>query len=262
MRLYFAPRRHGANERWLVSYADFVTLLFAFFVVLYAHSQTDGQQTKQLAASFRAAMGDDELQRTLAQLMGTPGSKPKLEPPSGNLPATTGDAPDTPKGMELLPSMKELNKTLEKEIESGKMEVRLERRGLIISLREAGIFPSGDSTILPATKHSLGLVAQCLRPLPNPVRLEGHTDAVPIHNSRFRSNWELSAARSIALMELFTSEFGITRDRISVAGFAETAPVATNATDEGRARNRRVDVVVLTAEGAISQPTAYQAPGR
>lgn len=159
--------------------------------------------------------------------------------------------------MELLPSMVQLNKSLEKEIKEGRLEIRLERRGMIISLLESSFFPSGDNTILPNAKPMLEKIAGNLAPLPNPIRLEGHTDAIPIHNARFRSNWELSAARSIALMDMFTAEFRLPQERMSIAGFADTAPVASNDTPEGRARNRRVDIVVLTVEGALGEPAHY-----
>jgi chemotaxis protein MotB len=86
------------------------------------------------------------------------------------------------------------------------------------------------------------------------VRLEGHTDSVPIHNSRFRSNWELSAARSIALLTLLTDEYGVSHERISIAGYADTTPVASNETDDGRTRNRRVDVVILNETGSQGEP--------
>ena len=141
------------------------------------------------------------------------------------------------------------------------MRERMERRGLVISLHEASFFPSGDKTILPAARHTLGLIVASLRPLPNSIRLEGHTDAIPIHNARFQSNWELSAARSIALMAFFTENLGLPRERLSIAGFADTAPVASNSTLEGRARNRRVDVVVLTIEGAVGEPAPYATAG-
>ena len=160
-------------------------------------------------------------------------------------------------GNELLPSMVQLNKSLEQEIKEGRLEIRLERRGMVISLLESSFFPSGDNTILPIARSTLGKIAGNLKSLPNAIRLEGHTDAIPIHNARFRSNWELSAARGIALMEMFTGDFGLPNQRMSIAGFADTAPVASNETPEGRARNRRVDIVVLTVEGALGEPKHY-----
>jgi chemotaxis protein MotB len=112
-------------------------------------------------------------------------------------------------------------------------------------LREAAFFGSGDDAITAGSLASIGKMAAVLQALPNPVRLEGHTDSVPIHNSRFRSNWELSAARSIAMLEVLSSKFEIPAGRFAVAGYADTVPVASNDTDEGRAHNRRVDIVIL-----------------
>ena len=97
-------------------------------------------------------------------------------------------------------------------------------------------------------------IASEIRKYPNPIRLEGHTDSIPIKNSRFRSNWDLSAARGIAMLELFAGQFGIDRNRMASSGFADTAPVASNETEEGRRRNRRVDIVVLNEEGARQEP--------
>jgi chemotaxis protein MotB len=93
-----------------------------------------------------------------------------------------------------------------------------------------------------------------MKQIPNPARLEGHTDAQPIHNPRFKSNWELSAARSIALLDLLTKRFDVAPDRISIAGYAETAPIADNETEEGRSRNRRVDIVILNEAGSKGEP--------
>jgi len=253
------PPRHASAERWLVSYADFVTLLFAFFVVLYANSKTNTQQVQRIAESFRAAVGNEQLTRALARLIGQPVVPPESRVHDRAVVPSSSAAGPGPAGAALLPAMDRLQKDLSQEIKDGRLEVRMERRGLVISLRESSFFPSGDKTVLPAARNTLGVIAESLRPLPNSIRLEGHTDAVPIHNARFRSNWELSAARSIALMEMFTEDLGMPRERLSIAGFADTAPVATNETAEGRARNRRVDIVVLTVEGAVGEPAAYSA---
>jgi chemotaxis protein MotB len=253
-----APHAAG-TERWLVSYADFVTLLFAFFVVLYAHSKTDMRQAQQIAQSFREAAGNEVLSRALARLIGHPGTLPPESQLREQLAAPASPPAGSSPNAELLPSMDRLQKDLSRELKDGRLEIRMERRGMVISLRESSFFPSGEKNVLPAARRIVDLIAASLRPLPNPIRLEGHTDAVPIHNSRFRSNWELSAARSIALMELFTEDLALPRERLSIAGFADTAPIATNETEEGRARNRRVDIVVLTVEGAVGEPAHYGA---
>jgi len=97
-------------------------------------------------------------------------------------------------------------------------------------------------------------VAGAMRKLPNPVRLEGHTDAIPIHTPRFRSNWELSAARAIAVLDLLTGRFEVPRERVAIAGYADTTPIAANDSETGRARNRRVDIVILSRQQALTEP--------
>jgi chemotaxis protein MotB len=104
-------------------------------------------------------------------------------------------------------------------------------------------------------------IADVVKSLPNPVRLEGHTDSRPIHTARFHSNWELSAARSIAMMKLLTGHFEVAHERVAIAGYADNAPTDTNDTEEGRSHNRRVDVVLLTKEAVMSEPTAVGKPG-
>jgi chemotaxis protein MotB len=99
-------------------------------------------------------------------------------------------------------------------------------------------------------------IANALRDLPNPVRLEGHTDSIPIHNEHFRSNWELSAARAIAMLELFCGQYGLPRNRFAIAGYADTVPVDSNETPTGRTHNRRVDVVILNQTVVVSTEPA------
>jgi chemotaxis protein MotB len=135
----------------------------------------------------------------------------------------------------------------------------MEPRGLVVSFNQAALFPSGEAAVDEKSQEGLKKVAAAIAKLPNPVRLEGHTDAVPINTARFHSNWELSAARSIAVMELLNG-FGVPRERMSIAGYADVAPVASNDTEEGRARNRRVDIVILNERGLIGEPSKAE-PG-
>jgi chemotaxis protein MotB len=127
----------------------------------------------------------------------------------------------------------------------------------VISLQESAFFASGDDAVAAASMAILTKIAAEARNMSNPIRLEGHTDSIPIHNSRFRSNWELSAARAIAMMEVLRDRLEMPPERMSVAGYAENAPVDTNETSEGRARNRRVDLVVLSKEGEKNEPAAH-----
>lgn len=254
-----APENH---ERWLVSYADFITLLFAFFVVLFASSQTDKSKAKQVSEAVEKAFDSSRLPVSLREILGGtvdnkgkgnaqmkgPGGA-KKQNPEPKLPPQTQFA-------ELLPSMDYLSKDLDKEIRSGKMKLSLEARGLVITLSQATFFPSGGDAIAPATFSSIDKVAKAIQGLPNPVRLEGHTDSIPIHTARFRSNWELSAARSIAMLELLNGRYGIAVNRLAVAGYAETIPVDSNDSESGRGHNRRVDIVILNKQGLVKEPQA------
>lgn len=250
---------HVNHERWLVSYADFITLLFAFFVVMFASSQ--GQKASQVSASVRSALEEGKFTSALTTALGrgrheankkaivvdpkvTHETSPPAQPPAPS-PAPTPD---------LAKSMVKLQANLAPELQSGKVNLKLDERGLTISLREAAFFASGDAAVQPSSVPMLAKIASVVADLPNSVRLEGHTDARPIHNSRYRSNWELSTARAIAMLELLESRFNIPTDRMAVAGYAENAPTDTNDTEEGRAHNRRVDLVVLSAQGMKSEP--------
>lgn len=246
---------HASHERWLVSYADFITLLFAFFVVMFASTNSDRKKAQQVSASVREALAHGQMSAAIASVIrGRPGEGGPKDPRPGS-PETPASTPPRP---DLVSSLETLRTKLDVELKAGKMEVKLQTRGLVISLREASFFASGDSVINPTSYPILEKVAAVIKSLPNPARLEGHTDSQPIHTSRFHNNWELSAARSIAMLELFTERFGVPHHRISIAGYADNAPTDTNETEEGRAHNRRVDVVLLTKDATAAEPTAGQ----
>jgi chemotaxis protein MotB len=214
-----------------------------------------------MAESVRAALDQDHaLAKVAAVLGGTtddkgqgnamrkgPGGARKADPEPPPPPASAVP-------VELAPSLEMLTRELEEEIRAGRLTLNLEPRGLVVSLPQATYFPSGEDTISPAMYTTLQKVAAVIQQLPNQVRVEGHTDSVPIHNSRFRSNWELSAARSIAMVELLAGRFTVDRARMAVAGYAENVPIDSNTTPAGRARNRRVDLVILSRDGLLKEP--------
>jgi chemotaxis protein MotB len=254
---------HENHERWLVSYADFITLLFAFFVVMFATTQADKQKAKQVSESVREALEHGELSAAISNVLGR-GKHDKTRPAAQPDSAQTGESPASsaaqqPAPADLAKSMTVLQRALAVELAAGKLGMMLERRGLVISFRESAFFDSGDDAITPPSIPTIAKIAEEVRHLPNPLRIEGHTDSVPIHNSRFRSNWELSAARAIAMMEVLQQRFEIPTRRMSVGGYAENAPVDTNETAAGRAHNRRVDLVVLSAEAELNEPKAAPA---
>jgi chemotaxis protein MotB len=266
---------HENHERWLVSYADFITLLFAFFVVMFASTQADKNKAREVSESVRDALEKGQFSNMLATVLGTgkhennrtaveprPDAKTSgagLKVPQRDVGAPKGAAqeilPEAPEPADLTKSLAALQRVLAAEVSNGKLALRLTRRGLGVSLREASFFASGGDTVSPSSGATIAKVAGVIAALPNPVRIEGHTDSMPIHNSRFRSNWELSAARAIATLEILAEAYHIPRERMAVAGYAENAPVDSNETEQGRSHNRRVDIVLLTEEGLRSEPT-------
>jgi chemotaxis protein MotB len=252
-------KRHAAHEnheRWLVSYADFITLLFAFFVVMFASQQN--KKASEVSASVREALKEGKLSAAISNALGRAEAKNVPQqpvPPEVATPPSQGvPKPDLQK------SLAKLQEVLAEELKTGKVQVKLDERGLTISLREAAFFKSGDSAVQPSSLHTLAKVAAVVADLPNSVRLEGHTDSIPIHNSRFRSNWELSTDRAIAMLDLLQNQFHVAGSRMAVAGYAENAPSDSNETEEGRAHNRRVDVVVLSAEAMKAEPSSEPEP--
>jgi chemotaxis protein MotB len=253
---------HANHERWLVSYADFITLLFAFFVVMFASSQTDKAKAQHISDAVTEALEKGGVTATVHEILGgTVDEKGKgnaqMKGPGGSQPKNEKTELQ-PLDRELIPKLAFLNKALETEIKDGKLEIKPEVRGLVISLQQAAFFPSGDDTIDPGTYEAVEKIAHIIGNGPNPVRLEGHTDAQPIHTARFPSNWELSSARGISMLHLLSDRYGIPHERLAVVGYADTVPKDTNDTAEGRARNRRVDIVILNQHIAPQQQSPVQ----
>lgn len=251
---------HANAERWLVSYSDFITLMFAFFVVMFASSQSDKGRAKQVSDSVTKALTEGRVTAAVAAVLGGTvddkgAGNAMKKGPGGSKTELPKVAKDAVVVVDLLPSLQYLNAQLKKEIDEGKLQVKLESRGLIVSLTEAAFFSSGDDTVNTAAYASVGKIAEAIRRLPNSVRLEGNTDSLPIHNGRFRNNWELSAARSISMLELLSTQFQVSQDQLAVVGYADTNPVEENDTEEHRARNRRVDIVILTKTGTRDEPS-------
>jgi chemotaxis protein MotB len=248
------PADHISHERWLVSYADFVTLLFAFFVVLYASAQIDKQRAARLSNAIDSAFQQ-------LGIFERDGHKPGEIDPKISLPSAVNSAQDLSRwatsGQEKLGAEQkkdnfnairsELEKALAAEIARNEVALHMEADGLVVSLREAGFFDSGSATIKPGAEAAFARVANILREHSCAVRIEGHTDNVPIHTSQFASNWELSTARSTSLVRALIVQYGVPSERLSAAGYAEFHPAASNDTAKGRQLNRRVDVVILTS---------------
>jgi chemotaxis protein MotB len=236
-------KRQGkvSHERWLVSYADFITLLFAFFVVLFATGQSNKKKV-ELAESIQSAfnqMGMFEAHAKLPPRFVAPGTSGGGGSPmaaAAGLPgALTQDAMDAVE--------QNLRRAAQPEIDRGVIGLHESPDGLVISLQEAGFFDSGAADMRPSALPVLDRIVAVLPQ--SPLRVEGHTDNVPIHTSQFASNWELSSSRASSIARLLLLHANVHAEQMSVAGYAEFHPAASNTTAEGRARNRRVDIVLL-----------------
>jgi chemotaxis protein MotB len=228
-----------SHERWLVSYADFITLLFAFFVVLYASAEVDKKRVGELTQSIRTAFQE------LGSFQN--GMHPGNTAPIGvNVTAPRSVPVEHVKQRDLGPLKAGLQQVLANEISREEVSLRMDPEGLVISLRELGFFNSGSATLRPQARDAFRRLASILKSTGYPLRIEGHTDDVPISNSQFVSNWELSTSRATELVRLLVETYGYPPQSLAAAGYGEFHPVASNKTLKGRQSNRRVDVVVLS----------------
>lgn len=268
-------RAHANHERWLVSYADFITLLFAFFVVLYASSQVDQRKVGKLAVAIQVAFQqlgvfpasttqvplDPNEPMPFSTVQAIENAKRNMElgriasPPEDSLTADSKEA-------NLTALQAELEQALQHEIKLHTVALHREVEGLVISLREFGFFDSGSATLKPSAMPALDRVASILAVRTCRLRIEGHTDNVPIHTAQMASNWELSTARATELVRLLIVHYGFPPDRLSAAGFAEYHPITSNDTPRGRAQNRRVDVVILSEQIVNTDVLAQSQPSK
>lgn len=245
-------KKHAEEEnhdRWLVSYADFVTLLFAFFVVLFASSTVDQAKMESFAANFQSYVRHTD--KNAGEGNGAADQPVPTIPPPPDVPVALTMA-------ELKPAIEQLEQDLMPEIQQGKIDLSLQPRGLVMSLREAGFFGSGEAELRSEALVILTKVAQALTRIPGQIRLEGHTDNTPINTSKYPSNWQLSTARAITLLRLLRDKYHVPADRLAVAGYGEYSPLSPNDTPANRAKNRRVDVVILTKDAAEMEPEPAQ----
>jgi len=233
------PREeHENHERWLVSYADFITLLFAFFVVMYSISSINEGKYKILS-------------ETLTGVFNQPDRSIKPIPVGDDRPRTTqqpndamqqgGD--DNVDGDPLTQIADAVREQFGDLIASEQLSVRGNELWIEITLNSSLLFPSGDAMPADAAFGIVEKVARILAPYQNPIHVEGFTDNVPIHNAQYPTNWELSTARAASIVRLLAQD-GVAPSRLAAVGYGEFQPVADNASAEGRARNRRVVLVI------------------
>jgi chemotaxis protein MotB len=225
----------GGHERWLVSYADFITLLFAFFVTMYAISNVDARKMEKAAAAFQVAFAEWKVAPDAGAGQGLlPGST--VGPIAAPIGPTRRDGALLNVESRLFYRMRAVGED--------RVELRRDHRGLVITVKEAGSFSTGRADLNADAIELFKEIGKNLADLSNAIRVEGHTDDVPIHTPRFSSNWDLSTARATTVLAFLAGQ-GISAARLSAAGYGEFHPRERNDSPEHRARNRRVDIVVL-----------------
>jgi len=217
----------GGPDRWLLSYADFVTLLLAFFVTMYGISTIDAKKLAPAASSLRVAFEGDGRQE-------------------GPLPVRDGGSVVPPAPIKPLDAVQtELTLKLDDAIKAGRLELIRDPRGLVVSLPESATFPQASTEVTAGARELIARVAAVVQARGIALSIEGHTDDVPIHTRMFRSNWELSTSRASAVIAFLVETVGFDPTRLSAAGYGEFHPRVANDSAENRARNRRVDIVIL-----------------
>lgn len=223
------PENH---ERWIVSYADMLTLLFALFVVLYATSDANPHKLEQVRQSLDRAF-------SVGVLQGSAGTSPIFEGAGRD----SGIQDVKQRNLTAISTkLAEFAKT--KGLEN-KIQIREDARSITISLADNLLFDSGSAELKPGSQDVLLEVAGVLAGLPNDLRIEGHTDNIPVNSPDYPTNWELSAARASTVLRFMTETGGLDPLRMELGGYADTHPIASNDTAEGRALNRRADIVIL-----------------
>ena len=242
------------HERWLVSYADFITLLFAVFVTLYAMSQTDKKKIEEVVESMRDSFGyskSSPASKPSVIESGTisvvPGMRKISQPGSRRARSKGGD-------QDFRATKASIEAYLMKTGAQSKVSVTVNQRGLVVSLKEAGFFDSGSATLKQSSFALLNDVVESLASYSNGVRVEGHTDDVPISSHAFPSNWELSTARATNVVQYLIKQDDFEPSNISATGYGEYRPIAENDSDEGRRKNRRVDLVLLSEQSEKGEP--------
>ncbi|TZE83347.1 OmpA/MotB family protein [Calorimonas adulescens] len=224
------------SKEWMNTYADLMSLLLTFFVMIFSLSTIDMNKYQALIQSLQGYLGivkeGHTLQNTAAQLetQGSAGS---------NVAATNTNFED------IADVYNDIQTYIEQSNLSNSVQVTINERGILIRFVDTALFDTGKADIKPEAKEILKNVGEIIKRADKPIRVEGHTDNVPIHNEKFPSNWELSTARATNVVKYFIENVGMDPSTLSAAGYGEYHPVADNQTEEGRAKNRRVDIIIV-----------------
>jgi chemotaxis protein MotB len=257
---------HENHERWLVSYADFITLLFAFFVVMYSLSSVNEGKYRVLSDSivqaFRSISVNTSGEQIIVQQVPMP-VRPSLNPPKPDDAKEKAKEAARAAAVQRMRNMAdEIRRVLQPLAEGGQVSVTEGAHGIKVEINAEVLFAPGEADLGAGAVNALTAVAQVLAPAEFPIVIEGHTDNVPIRTYRFPSNWELSAVRASSVVRLFVDN-GVGPARLTAAGYGDQRPVADNLTDLGRSRNRRVTLLIesmLVEEEAPPPPLRRDDP--
>lgn len=283
MRRNREPEAEKENsERWLLTYSDLITLLMIFFVVLYSMSKVDADRFQAIAESLNKALGGgipakmemaDSPVGPSIFTTGSPSSNSTVPGKDTDPDNTTNADSDNTNGENISTgqgnneaetmSIEGIKAKLDKFAADNGIQTKLvssmEERGLVVSIQETLLFESGSADINAKARDILRNISTVLASAPNQIRVEGHTDNVPIHTAQFPSNWELSVIRATNVVQILQNE-GIRPSRLSAAGYGEYRPIALNDNAEGHGKNRRIDLVILRSKYDITEPTKTAAP--
>jgi chemotaxis protein MotB len=226
-----------------------MTLMFALFVVLFASSYHDKQSIQRVSSALKNGfqeMGTFSENNSAQQGLPAPSPQLGIGPNPPETEAAKPNAQGKDSGIDVVELQRKLSQALGKELQRQEVNMRMTPEGFVISLHELGFFDSGDARLLPGAADKIKRIAAVLMQYGLDMRVEGHSDNVPIHNAVFSSNWDLSTARAMAVAMMLLNESGVDPKRMSIAGYGQYHPAASNDTPEGRRANRRVDIVIVS----------------
>jgi chemotaxis protein MotB len=246
----------GGSERWLVTYADMLTLLLALFIILYSISKADVQRFKKFQEGMLQAFHVDVLQGRDVPALDSSGAIVAQDASTTVAPVPVPtELPGPPSADDaVVTRLQSALSGLVPPDSRGGIVVGKSSEGVVISLYGVLLFDSGKADLRPEAQKVLDVVAANLRPLPYDIRVEGHTDSIQPDPGPYPSNWELSTERALAVTQFLIDRARIDPRRLSATGYAEFRPVASNATREGRLRNRRIDLVLVRRDSSSRGP--------
>lgn len=253
----------GGQDRWLITYSDLITLLLIFFILMYTMSQVNAQKYSAVANSLSMVLTGQAM-----SVLDTQGPS-LIEGLSGKDTPQNQDSAEQAQLEEVKKLVAEFIQAKDQEAEHGttnNQAIRLsehiivyeQERGLVISFKDALLFPSGSDQLTALARDIIAELGQTLVLLPNYIRVEGHTDDLPIKTNRFASNWELSVLRAATVVHVLSEAAHIPSERLAIIGYGQYRPLVPNESDAYRAMNRRVDIVILKKKYDYFEPPSLQ----